>query len=438
MRGSKSRIWLFPLTAAVLVAAIVTVAVRRAVPPEPLAIQVQKEVAEIRGLEFRRPVEVRQLSASEARAFVLRELAKSPTIDDYWAVMRMVGVYRGPDLAPPEEVLGDLANLAAGAYESGTDIVFQFEELDEAQQRLLFAHELYHALQDQHFNLQKYLLDPARRRGANNDQVMALQAAVEGEASYIDSIYRGRIARDPRPVREQMAEIVSSQSGWTADRWDDALRNRALPEEIRSRLLRAIETRKRLPAFMFDAFVASYLDGMAFIHALHEKGWPEIEKLYRDFPPQSTEQILHPEKWTSRESPVSIDWPAFDTDPLFADWQLLDENVLGERLWRVVFTEHGLARVASRAAAGWGGDRYAVFRSRHGRGYLMLAFTVWDTHEDALEFEAAYQQILDTKANGSQVIVSRQGPKVLVVDCPVGLPAGAFMEFNRRGGTSGG
>jgi hypothetical protein len=329
-------------------------------------------------------------------------------------------------------VLGDLANLAAGAYDSYSDTFFQFEELDEEEQALLYAHELYHALQDQHFDLEQYLLDTVRQEDVNNDEVLARQAVVEGEASYVDSIYRGRMAGDSRPVQQQLADMIAAQSGWTADRLAQNARNPTLPDEMRARLLRALEARRRLPGFVFDGFVASYIEGMSFIHAVYQKGWPEVEKLYREFPPQSTEQILHPEKWAARESPIRIAWPPFDSDPIFADWQLLHQDVVGERLWRVVFSEHGVASRARRAAAGWGGDRYAVFRNRHDQDYLMLTFTVWDTEEDALEFEAAYRKVLESKAKGRQAVVFAQGREVLMVECPLDVPAGRLMRFNRR------
>jgi hypothetical protein len=429
------RKWLYPLIAGCLLVAAIVAAFLWSSRLERQASRVAKEVAEIRGIPFKHPVAVKRITRAEARAFFERELAKGPKIEDYWAVMRMLGVYRGPDLALPEKIYTELAGLAAGAYDANTDSLFQFEDLGELDQRILFAHELYHGLQDQHFDLQGYYMDMALRLDANNDVLLARQAVVEGEATYIDSIYQGRMANDPRPEREQLAAMIAAQAEWSPDKWEETARDLATPEESRARLLLAIETRKRLPRFMFETFMGAYVDGMSFIYAVHEKGWSEVEKLYRDHPPESTEQILHPEKWFAREAPVSISWPAFDADPIFTDWQLLDENVLGESLWRVLFREQGIETEANSVAAGWGGDRYAVFRNRHGNNYLMLTFTSWDTPDDAAEFATAYRRVLETKSRGAQATVRTQGSDVLIVECPLDVSSEAFMEFNRRATT---
>jgi len=424
--------WLYSLIAVSLLVTAVAAAIFRTPDLERQVSRVQQEVAVIRGLAFKRPIAVGQLSEAEARAFVEREAAKEPVIEDFWAVKRMLGLYRGPDLAPPEKIYGDLIGLAAGAYDSHTDTFFQFEELDEQLQRSLFAHELYHGLQDQHFDLQAYFVDRSRMPGANYDELLARQAVVEGEASYIDAIYLWLMASDSQPTREQLAEIIAAQAEWSPERWEETVLTTELTDKMRARMLRAIETQKRLPRFMFETFTGAYVDGMAFIHAVHEKGWAEVETLYRGHPPESMEQILHPEKWFARESPVTIAWQAFDTEPLFADWQLLDENVLGERLWRVVFREQGFESEAHSVAAGWGGDRYAVFRNRHDNTYLMLTYTSWDTPEDAAEFGAAYRRLLETKARGAQAATLIRGNEVLIVECPLSVSADAFMEFNER------
>ena len=437
MHSRRPQKWLYPLIAVSLLAAAVATAIVRVTALERQVSRVQDEVAEIRGLAFRHPVAVRQLSQAEARAFVVGESAKMPKVEDYWAVKRMLGVYRGPDLAPPERIYGELIGLAAGAYDAHTDAFFQFEDLDEQSQQSLFAHELYHGLQDQYFDLEGYFVDRARLPGVNNDEQLARQAVIEGEAAYIESIYLRRKANDPRPMREQLAGVVAAQAEWSPERWEKNVRSAVLPEKMRARMLRAIETQKRLPRFIFEPLIGVYTDGMAFIHTLHEKGWSEVEKLYREYPPASTEQILHPEKWFARETPVIIAWPAFDTAPLFADWQLLDENVLGERMWRVVFREQGLEAEAQSVAAGWGGDRYAVFRNRHDNTYLMLTFTSWDTAEDAAEFGAAYARVLEHKARGAQASLLTLGRDVLIVECPMGFSPDAFMDFNRRGVATG-
>ncbi|HEV7609505.1 MAG TPA: hypothetical protein VGO61_19370 [Steroidobacteraceae bacterium] len=394
---------------------------------------IQDAVAAIRGLDFKYPIKAKRLSRGESRAYIVGEAAKSPKIADYWSVMRTLGLYRGPDLEPPEKILGDLTGFAAGAYDAYTDTFFLFTDLDQQEQNGLFAHELAHGLQDQHFDLQRYLLDKARQVGANQDEVLARQAVVEGEASYIAAIYQNQLANNSPPTREQLAAIVAAQIKWNPDQWGRALQNPAVTPKMRERLLQAIETRKRLPPFMFEVFFGAYIDGMAFIHAVQARGWTEVGKLYREYPPVSMEQILHPEKWFAREAPLRIAWPKFATEPLFADWVLLQENVLGERNWQVIFRQQGLESEAPSAAAGWNGDRYAVFKHRHENKFLMLMYTSWDTAADAAEFDAAYRRLLEAKyrAAAAPSRVFAQGRDVLIVEGATEESADAFMGFNR-------
>ena len=437
MSAHRPRKRLYSLIALSVLAGTVLALVFRSTAFDRRVSGVQQAVAAIRGIDFKHPIAVEQKSAAEGRAFVEGEIAKLPEVADYWAVTRMLGLYRGPDLGPYEKVYAGLADLVLGAYDELTDTLFLFDDMDEREQLLLLAHEFTHGLQDQHFDLPGYLVDRARRPDANADEILARQAVVEGEASYVVAIYLGRSANNTLPGREQITGIVTALADRSPGDWEKSLRDPALTKNMHARLLRAIDARKQVPRFIVDTFTGVYTDGMMFIHAVHEKGWPEVDKLYREYPPESTEQILHPEKWFTRESPVAVGWPAFDSDPLFADWELLVENVLGERQWREVFREYGFESEANSIAAGWGGDRYAVFKHRRDDTYLMLTFTSWDTTEDAAEFSAGYRRILESKARGAQASVFTRGNEVLVVECPLGSPVDALMEWNQRAVVTG-
>ncbi len=86
------------------------------------------------------------------------------------------------------------------------------------------------------------------------------------------------------------------------------------------------------------------MKGAAFVFAVQEKGWSAVERLYREYPPQSTEQILHPEKWVARENPSIITWTDIKKQKALKDWELLDDDVIGEIQWRIIFNENGSFR----------------------------------------------------------------------------------------------
>jgi hypothetical protein len=393
-RGSRRTIW-FAL-AGVILAGAAAVFLR---PPsiQQLADRIQADVEKIRGLDFKRPVPVHRISADEWRSFVDEELGKLPRIEDYWAMVRMLGLYQGPDLGPREKYFGDLYSLASGAYDARRDRFVLIADMDEWQRAVVLAHELHHALQDQHFDLEKYVLDIAHRPRANTDELLARQAVVEGEATYIDAIYQAQVAGFAAPTRAELGDFIANRADWDPVQWEQLLEDPQTSANVRAQLQAALETRKRLPPFVFELAASPYVDGMTFIHAVQERGWEEVSRLYGEYPPVSTEQIIHPEKWFAREQPLDIRWPDFETDPRFDGWQLLHDDVLGERQWQVAFRVQGLTSDALPAAAGWNGDRYAFLRNRNDGAFLMLMFTAWDSPEDAAEFSNAYARLLASK-----------------------------------------
>jgi aspartyl-tRNA(Asn)/glutamyl-tRNA(Gln) amidotransferase subunit C len=121
--------------------------------------------------------------------------------------------------------------------------------------------------------------------------------------------------------------------------------------------------------------------------ALRNLGWKsaDFRKLYSD-PPESTEQILHPEKYaTLRDRPtrVEVDLPKGVQRP----WT----NTAGELHYRQMLAQRLTAATAERAAAGWGGDLTSLEQHRVGSKSVpvVTAVTVWDTEADAREFDEA-------------------------------------------------
>ena len=109
-------------------------------------------------------------------------------------------------------------------------------------------------------------------------------------------------------------------------------------------------------------------------------GWAAIDEVYRD-PPLSTEQILHPEKYREKpDYPMSIELGhAFPGE----GWKEAGRNVLGEMQLAILLKKHG----GKAAAAGWDGDRYAVFEGPKAKLGLVWVST-WDSEDDAREFHA--------------------------------------------------
>jgi hypothetical protein len=237
----------------------------------------------------------------------------------------------------------------------------------------VIIHELVHALQDQHFGLDRFKGD----EDPLSDAAAARDALVEGDATVamFGFLLGIRIEDDP-----EAAEGVLRSLG-AAGQAAAALGSEGLAEA---------------PVWLRESLLFSYVEGAAFCLDLLKTGGHELLDHAYKAPPLSTEQILHPEKWHGRrrDDPVRLAWP--DLGATLPGYRKLIEGELGERDVRLLLRESlrdGDAeqdkerRRAEAAAAGWGGDRFAVYTK--GRTRLLVWITEWDAAAEAGEFAAA-------------------------------------------------
>jgi hypothetical protein len=125
----------------------------------------------------------------------------------------------------------------------------------------------------------------------------------------------------------------------------------------------------------------------------NQAGWKAVDQAYRQ-PPLSTEQILHPEKYLDQPDPPR-DITLAGLKP-GDDWKELGQNVVGELQLGILLRNHQ----GRSAAAGWGGDRYALLEGPEGRLGLVWR-TTWDTEDDARQFALQYARFQTSKLDGA-------------------------------------
>jgi hypothetical protein len=164
--------------------------------------------------------------------------------------------------------------------------------------------------------------------------------------------------------------------------------------------------------------------------------------------PQSSEQILHPEKYFAREAPVKVELPEL-SELLGKNWTRLDYDVNGEWSYFQILDEFLRSEKESqKAVAGWSGDRFALYENNSTRSVLLAQLTAWDTETDAAEFFDAYVRrterrykdaIADTRASvptqtrrvwrtttgEGTVVLERQGARVAILE---GVPEKANVS----------
>lgn len=255
-------------------------------------------------------------------------------------------------------------------------------------EEMVLVHELTHALQDQYFDLERFVDgDPL------SDEGTARTALVEGDASLVMFDFFAGVPIETVPgAGDSLRAALAGAEGMAGVSPD----------------LPGVKEMAAAPAWLRETMEFSYLEGYLFCASVRQKGGQELlDRAFREDPPRSSEQILHPEKWhTRRDDPVALPWP--DLAGRLPGAREVVRGQLGELGVRILLREAGADRAAAeRAAAGWGGDRFAVYE-RDGRR-LLAWNTVWDSAEDAKELRAAARRL------GRGWTVTAVGPRRVVV-----------------------
>jgi hypothetical protein len=327
--------------------------------------EIQAQVTEMRGLAPKRPVTPTLLSREELGDLLRTSIEEDAPPELLAAYERL---YRGMGLMAQEEslatVYGDLLeSQVGGLYVPADESLYVVSEEGALGpiERVLFAHEFTHALQDQHFDLgamQEGLVD-------QTDRQLARQALIEGDAYVLNT----RWMLDHLSAAE-LTEIIAQASD---------------PE-----LLAALDD---IPPIVQSAVLFAATQGTQWILGIQARGgWEAVNAIWAR-PPESTEQILHPDTYETNEPPIEVAVPDDLAARLGAGWSVILEDTFGEHQLGVWLSgedaPNGIAATlpaeAALAASGWGGDRVAVLAGPDEATAIVL-MTEWDTAADAGEF----------------------------------------------------
>jgi len=149
---------------------------------------------------------------------------------------------------------------------------------------------------------------------------------------------------------------------------------------------------KTAPSYLREILLFPYGYGASFLqYAWKQKpSWQFINEIYSR-PPDSTEQIMHPEKYFSQvDQPEPVD-AAPCADRLGPNWEIVYKNTLGEFSLACLLSLHFTNERAARSAVNWGGDQALLLENKSG-GAAVLIRTVWDAAEDTERFYAAMDE----------------------------------------------
>ncbi len=340
-------------------------------PDVAASSEILAHVATLRGLPVLHPVTNGLKSRDDIRAMVLKDMTESTTpakMRDTTALLKFLGLVP-VDFELEKETVALLTEQIAGFYDPKTKIFYLADWIPLGEQRPIMAHELTHALTDQHFNLRRFEKWP----DGDGDAELAARALVEGDATALMIEYALSERGIPHDVGRLPISLVDLlQDGGDGGDSDHPVFSKA-------------------PAVMRESLQFPYVYGAGFVQALLKAGsWTRVGDAYRALP-ASTEQVLHPEKYLADERPVAVALP--DVSKLLgAGWQRVDQDVNGEFGYFLILKDKLPERQAATAAAGWGGDRYAFYLDASRTKGTLVQSSVWDSEAEAGEFFAAYAE----------------------------------------------
>jgi hypothetical protein len=352
-------------------------------------------VERVRGLEFESSVPVVVMDRETYLAD--GSVAATAWDETVWEALLLVG----EDRSVGETLESFYGTSVQGSYAPDEDRIVVVSDAERPTlDRRTLAHELVHALQDQHFGS---VFDG--RSALTRDEALARQGLIEGDAGYVADLYERRC----RGEWSCLSRPGGPGASLDGDRG------------------------------VYVAAYQPYSDGPAFVHRLRQRtGWAAVNAAYAA-PPTSSTQVIHPERypdWSPARVRVSDrsagNWTRFDRSP---PGTTVGEASLFATLWANGGTDvfhlqrpsrpHRAYNYTHPVTAGWVGDRLVPYRNDTATGYVLR--TEWATTGDAAAFAIAYRDLLRTRRGAE-----RRAGDVLVV------PAGPYADAFRvtRNGTT--
>jgi hypothetical protein len=320
--------------------------------------QIEEQVLAIRGLKRtevpRETIDEEALKAQTAKSF------DEDNPPEYVAASERL--LKGLGLIPAGESLADLylellTSQVAGFYRPDDDEMFVVADGGfGGAEKVFYAHEFTHALQDQHFDPWQ---DPDQYLD-QTDRAIARAGLTEGDATLLMTLWaQGNLTPAEALQLLQLGLDPAAQ-----------------------------EVLDRMPPILVEPLLFPYEAGLTLVSGLfRDGGWGLVDETYAR-PPDSTEQLLHPDRWASRQPPIVIATPANLESRMGTGWTIGLEDTLGELqlgIWLRTGRPAGDRTAAESAAAGWGGDRVILLDGPDDASAIAL-LTEWDSVVDAGEF----------------------------------------------------
>src|SRR5678810_523447 len=251
-----------------------------------------KETSELRELSILKAVKSGAQSRTEIEHMIVKNLDAETTPAEMHAAEVLLRVFglAPKDFAYRSFLIKLLTEQVAGYYDPKAQQFYLADWIEFEGQKPVMAHELTHALQDQHFNLKRFENWPK----GDSDAELAAHALIEGDATLAMTLY---MAKNPLVALAFLRSLGGQEIG--------------------------TEQFKQAPRALRESLLFPYEEGSAWATQLYKRGgWELVSRAFTKLP-QSSEQILHADKYFSYEAPQKLALPDFKTI-LGPTWKRID------------------------------------------------------------------------------------------------------------------
>lgn len=366
-------------------------------PSEEMLLQAADEIAQkvalIRGLEVKEPVHKGIKQREELRAVLIQKLAEEVSdadVEAEAAVFKRLGVIP-QDLDYKKILLDVLTEQIAGFYDQKAKELYIMQGIPLSLQRPAMAHELFHAIQDQHFDIER-MQEPFKTT-QNSDFALARSALLEGDATVLMfdfTMYES--GQLPAGDQTSLVDIPMMANILRNLDFNSLTNLESLGGAFGGAGFSAGDSAlAKAPAIFRESLVFPYFAGMRFIvMARTQRTWKDVDEIYVN-PPVSTEQILHPERYFAGDDPEFLE---FDASAPFAGWNPMYDSVIGEFQLTQFLKAHPVDGVdVGTVALGWDGDRIYGYTDPNTGRTAVVFLSSWDSVADAREFYDAAVKI---------------------------------------------
>jgi hypothetical protein len=311
------------------------------------------------------------MSKRQLRQFLTKRIKKSLKPEELYAdelSLKMFGLVPA-DFDLRRSTIDLLTEQAAAFYDYDKKKLFLLEGSSFKSETTTLAHELSHALADQHFNLEKFMQDTP----SNDDENLAHTAVVEGQASWLMIAYELKQAgQDPEPTAKMLAAVGDSSAESMVD----------------------YPVLKDSPLYIQQSLLFPYTEGILFFDAVYKKmGREAFTAVFRD-PPVDSAEIIHPDRYFGHKKSAKPDLPKLSLKDRAND---LTEGSVGEFDHEMLLRQYVGGEKSKVLAPHLRGGRFKIIEVGKNHIPLLEYVSEWDSEEQAVSFFACYQKILKAK-----------------------------------------